>query len=162
MSHENEPVVQPLKVVTKSLAATLVLLHLLSTKRNSTFWTTCCCCGLSLHSSLDLTGHGEKSLFDIGGSFGWRLKELNTKAIGKFLALLRRYNSLPGKIGFISDKEFVYILSCISVNFVQPLFYIVERFLISNIVDDDNAMGTSIIGRSDSSETLLTGSVPNL
>jgi hypothetical protein len=45
---------------------------------------------------------------------------------------------------------------------VQPLLYVVEGFVISDIVHDNNAVGTAVVGRCNGTETLLSGRVPNL
>jgi hypothetical protein len=145
-----------------SLAATLVLLHLLAAKGESALWSTSCRCRLSLHSSLDLTGHGEESLLNVSGSLRRSFKEFDSKTVGKFLALFGGHNTFPGQIRFISHQKLVDVLGCISIDLVQPLFYIVEGFLISDVVHNDNTVGTTIVRRGDSSEALLSGCIPNL
>ena len=83
------------------LAATRILLNLLATKgdtrlggRRGT--------GLILHSSLDLTRHGQECLFDIGRGLCGGFQKLNTKAVGKLLTLLGRYHALPLEIALIT------------------------------------------------------------
>lgn len=67
---------------------------------------------------------------------------------------------LVSKITFVAYKEFVYIITSIAVNFLQPLFHVVKRLLISAIVHHNNAMGSSVVTRSNSTESLLAGCVP--
>lgn len=45
---------------------------------------------------------------------------------------------------------------------MKPLLYIVERLLVSHVIDDNNTVRSTIIRRSDGSETLLTGGIPDL
>lgn len=42
-------------------------------------------CSLRTHALLDLTGHGQEGLFDIGSILSRRLKERDAKAVGEFL-----------------------------------------------------------------------------
>lgn len=127
------------------LATTLVLLYLLSSKRESTLWSTSRRCGLSLHSGFDLTSHGEESLFNVGRSLRRSFKEFDSKAVGKFLALFSGHNTFPGQIGFISHQKLVHVLRRIAIDLVQPLLYIVERFLIRDVVNNDDSVGTAIV-----------------
>lgn len=41
--------------------------------------------GRSAHSLLDLSGHGQESLLDVGSALGGGLKEGDSKAVGEFL-----------------------------------------------------------------------------
>ena len=45
---------------------------------------------------------------------------------------------------------------------MHPLFDIVEGLFVSNIVDNDDALGSSIVAWSQSSESFLSSSVPDL
>ena len=45
---------------------------------------------------------------------------------------------------------------------LQPLFHIIERLLISDVVDNNDTVGASVIAGGDGSEPLLASSVPNL
>ena len=87
----------------------------------------------------------QKCLLNISGGLGRSLKELDSKTIRKLLTLLRRDDTFGGQIGFVTYKEFVDILACISVNFVEPLLYIVEGFVIGNIVDDNDSMCATVV-----------------
>ena len=46
--------------------------------------------------------------------------------------------------------------------YLQPLFDIVEWFLISDIINNNDTMCSSVVGWSDRSEPLLSSCVPNL
>jgi len=45
---------------------------------------------------------------------------------------------------------------------VEPLFDIVEGLIVRHIVDNDDTMGSSVVGRSDGTETLLSSGIPDL
>jgi hypothetical protein len=119
-------------------------------------------CRLRLHSGFDLRGHGKKCLFHIGASLGRRFEELNAKRISEFLALFGADNALRRQIGLISNQQFVDILRSISVNFMQPLFDIVEGLSVGDVIYDDDAVSAAIIGGRNRSKALLSGSIPNL
>lgn len=45
---------------------------------------------------------------------------------------------------------------------MKPLLYIVERFCVCDIIDDDNTVSAAVVTAGDSAESLLTSCVPNL
>lgn len=63
-------------------------------------------------------------------------------------------------IRFVANKQLVNTFSGISVNFLQPLFYVVEWVHVGDIVNNADSMCTAIIRRRNCPEALLTGSVP--
>lgn len=88
----------------ENLAASLVWLDLLAPQRNATLSTLCTSSGrLSLHASLDLTGHGKERLFDIGRSLGRSFKKFNSEAVSKFFTLLSGNNALARQIGLVTN-----------------------------------------------------------
>lgn len=124
-------------------------------------------CGLVVdggraHPFLDLSCHGQEGLLDIGGTLSGRLKERDSKAVSEFLSHSVLHHLLVFHITLVADKEFVDSLGGVAVNFLQPLLDVVERVHICHIVDDTDAMGTTIVGRGDCSESFLAGSIPDL
>jgi len=117
---------------------------------------------LRLHSGLDLTGHGEKGLFHVFRRLGGSFQKLDPERIGKLLALLRRHDTLGGQIGLVADQQLVDVFRGVPVNFVEPLFDIVEGFHVGDIVNHDNAMSSAVVRRRNGSEALLARRVPNL
>ena len=101
-------------------------------------------------------------MFDIGRGLCRSFEEFNAKAVSKLLSLFSGDYTLSGQIGLVTHEELVDILRSISVNFMQPLFHIVERLLVSDVVNDNDSMGTTVIRRSNGTETLLSGSIPDL
>jgi hypothetical protein len=45
---------------------------------------------------------------------------------------------------------------------MEPLLDIVEGFIVSHVIDNDDAMSSSVVGRGDGAETLLPRSIPDL
>lgn len=67
---------------------------------------------------------------------------------------------LRGQVAFVAHQELVDVLAGVAVNLLEPLLHVVERLLVSAIVDDDDPVSTAIVRGSDGPETLLPGSVP--
>lgn len=70
------------------------------------------------------------------------------------------HDLLVRHIALVSDEELVDSLSGVSVDLLQPLLHVVERVHVGDIVDDADAVGTSVVGGGDGSETLLSCGVP--
>lgn len=70
------------------------------------------------------------------------------------------HDLLVRHIALVSDEELVDTLSGVSVDLLQPLLHVVERIHVGDIVDDADAVGTSVVGGGDGSETLLSCGVP--
>lgn len=51
-------------------------------------------------------------------------------------------------------------MASVPFDFVHPLADVVEAVSIGDIVDDDDAVGPSVVGAGESSESLLSGGVP--
>jgi hypothetical protein len=45
---------------------------------------------------------------------------------------------------------------------MEPLLDIIEGFIVSHIIDDNDTVSTSVVGRGNGAETLLSSSIPNL
>ena len=142
------------------LAASTVALDFLSRKWKG--FSSLCRSGLGLHSCLNLAGHGQESLLDVGGSLGGGFEEFNAEGVGKFLALLRRNNTLARQIGLITNEKLIDVLGCVSINLVQPLFDIAEGFLVGNIIDNDNSVSAAVVRGCNGAESFLPGCVPDL
>lgn len=130
------------------------------------------------HTLLDLTGHGQESLLDVGGVLCRSLQEWNAERISKLLVSLSTHaldfvfcgkpnlgNSvlddlLVSHIALVADKKLVDTLGCVAVNLLEPLLDVVEAVHVGDIVDDANAVGAAVVGRRDGAETLLSGRVP--
>lgn len=67
---------------------------------------------------------------------------------------------LVSHIALVADEELVNALGSVAVDLLQPLLDVVERVHVGNIVDDADAVGTTVVGRCDGTEALLACSVP--
>jgi len=67
---------------------------------------------------------------------------------------------LVGHIALVTDEKLVDTLGGVTVNLLQPLLDVVERVHIGHIVDDADAVGATVVGGCDGSETFLAGGVP--
>ena len=67
---------------------------------------------------------------------------------------------LCAQVAFVANKELVNILTSVTINFLKPLFHIVERLLVSAVVHYNNAMSTTVVTGSDSSKSLLACCIP--
>jgi hypothetical protein len=146
-----------------NLAAALVGIDLLSAQRDSTLASLCT--GrrrLRLHPGLNLRGHGEKGLFNVGRRLRRSLQKLNTERVRKLLALLCADHTLGRQIGLVTHQQLVDVFSCVPINLMQPLLDIVEGFSISHVVNNDNAVGATVVRRGNGPEAFLSGRVPNL
>lgn len=54
-------------------------------------------------------------------------------------------NLLVGHIALVTNKELVHAFGGITVDFLEPLLNIVEGVHVGNIVDDADAMGTTVV-----------------
>lgn len=73
------------------------------------------------------------------------ISALNSSAIEKktamggsivfYLGCFRRHNFVSSEVTLVSNQKLVYILTSISVNFVQPLLDIVKALLICHIIN---------------------------
>lgn len=66
------------------------------------------------------------------------------------------------EIRLVADKELDYILIAIFIDFGKPVFDILERLSVSDIINKDDSMGAFVIGSGDCFESLLSGGVPDL
>jgi hypothetical protein len=64
------------------------------------------------------------------------------------------------QIRFVAHNVLFGLLVNVFVDLLQPISDIVEGCLISDIVDDDDAVGPSIVAASDGLEPILASSIP--
>jgi len=65
-------------------------------------------------------------------------------------------------VGFVAYQNFIHIVGSMLLNIPNPISYIVERRLVSNIIDEQNAHCSPVVGSCNSSETFLASSIPDL
>ena len=145
-----------------SLAAAGALVDLLALERYGLVGAAGGGAGLRLHPGLDLAGHGEEGLLDVGRGLGGGFEELDAEGVGELLALLGRDDPLGRQVGLVADEELVDILAGVAVDLVEPLLDVVEGFVVGDVVHDDDAVGAAVVRGGDGAEALLAGGVPNL
>ena len=55
-------------------------------------------------------------------------------------------NFLVFHIALVSHKQLVDAFSCVAINLLKPLFDVVEGIHVGHIVDNADAMSTTIVG----------------
>ena len=63
-------------------------------------------------------------------------------------------------IALVAYEKLVDALGGVAVDLLQPLLDVVEAVHIGDIVDDADAVGTAVVGRSDGAEPFLAGGIP--
>lgn len=109
---------------------------------------------------LDLLGHGLERVLDIGGLLGRSLDERNSHAVSKLLGDGSIHHLLIGHIALVSDEQLVDTLSGVAVNFLEPLLDVVERLLLSSIVDNNDSVCATVVRRGNGAESLLASCIP--
>lgn len=69
-------------------------------------------------------------------------------------------NLLVGHIALVADEKLVDALGGVTVNLLKPLLHVVEGVHIRDIVDNADAVGATVVGRGDGTETFLAGGIP--
>ena len=131
------------------------------------------------HALLDLAGHGQEGLLDVGCVLGRCLEEWNAEAVSEFLIKCISIKGwvdedvedahlcdvvlddlLVGHIALVTDEKLVNTLGSVAVDLLQPLLDVVERVHVGDIVDDADTVGTAVVRGCDGTEALLACSVP--
>ena len=106
------------------------------------------------HPVFDFSSHSHESLLNVCRVLGRCLEEGDAELIGKLLGRVKVYCPLRRKIALVSDEKLVDVFAGVAIDFVQPLFNVVEGFLVGNVVNDDDSVCPSVIGRCNSSKAL--------
>lgn len=69
-------------------------------------------------------------------------------------------HSLVGEITLVAHQQFVDVLAGIAVDFLEPLLHIGEGDLVCDVIDNNNAMSSTVVAASDGSEAFLASCVP--
>ena len=81
---------------------------------------------------------------------------------GHFLTLFCGHVSLVSKIGFITNQDPGNVVSSVLFHFGHPIVYVLVRFLVRDVICDDDTMSAFVVASSNCFEALLTRSIPNL
>ena len=120
-------------------------------------------CWLSLRDVvLDLTSHGCEGCLDILALLSWSLEEADAVMVGHLLALLERDSSSVLQIGLVSDQDSRDVVLRVLLDFAHPGVHGVEWVTVSDVIDDNDAVGALIVARGDGLEALLASGIPDL
>ena len=132
-------------------------------------WSTSCGCLLGSsglrsrgHIRLNLSGHHLKGLVNILALLGRGLKEADRVMICHLLALLEGDGTFVFQIALVSYKDSSDVVLSVLFNFTHPGVDSVEGVAVSNVIDNNDAVGALVITGCDRLESLLASSVPNL
>ena len=114
------------------------------------------------NSRLNFASHHDESLLDVLAVFGRGLEESDVVVLSKFLTLIGGYLSGIGHIALIADKNAGDIVRSVFLDLVHPVLDGTEALAVGDVVSHDDTVSTLIIAGSDSLETLLACSVPDL
>lgn len=103
------------------------------------------CSNLLLQLLLDSLGHLGEGVLDVGGALGGGLQEDQIERGSKLSSLVVLHLTLVNQVGLVSNQKLVDILAGITVDFLQPLLDVVEGLLVRDIVDDDDAVGSTVV-----------------
>ena len=74
-------------------------------------------------------GHGKEGLFDILCIFGTRFEKWDRQAVCKGFGRLVRHYLVVADIVLVTHEEFACAFAGIAIHFIQPVIYMIERFL---------------------------------
>lgn len=100
---------------------------------------------------LNSLSHLDETFFDASGSLGRSLQEQQVVGISELFGSLKLDLSFSNKVALVTDQQFVNVLASVTVDLQQPLLNVVECLCICNIVDDNNAVSTTVVAASNSS-----------
>lgn len=77
-------------------------------------------------------------------------------------ALFIGYLSSLGQVALVAHQKLEHFLITILVDLSEPIFDPLKRVLISNVVDDDDAVGTPIVAAGYRFKSILSSRIPYL
>jgi len=88
------------------------------------------------HPRLNLRRHRHERLLDVGGRLRRGFQKGDPGLVGKRLGRRGVDNFLGLEVGLVADEELVDGLGGVAVDLREPLFDVVEGFLVGDVVDD--------------------------
>ena len=82
--------------------------------------------------------------------------------VSHLLALLEADGSSALQISLVTDQDPSDVVLRVLLDFAHPGVHSVEGVAVSNVVDDDDTMGTLVVAGCDGLESLLASGIPNL
>lgn len=81
---------------------------------------------------------------------------------GKGLSLLGRYGAQVAQIALVADEHDDNVGVGVVAQFLEPPGDVLVGLVLADIVDEEGADSTTVVGRGDGAVTLLAGGIPNL
>lgn len=85
-----------------------------------------------------------------------------TTRTGKLLGVLCGHGSQMPQIALVTHKHDDDVLVGMVAQFLQPSVHVLKRHALADIVDEEGADSTAVVGRGDGAITFLASSIPNL
>lgn len=124
------------------------------------------------HPIFNLLGHGDESLFHISRVQGGRLQKGDPHFIRQFLQTSKPNNKnlsgcvfdhpLGSQVALVAYEELADTFAAVPLHLLQPHADIGKGLGVSDVIDDNYAMGTTIVGGGDGAKALLPSCVPDL
>lgn len=84
------------------------------------------------------------------------------KRTGKLFGVLRGHGSQMPQIALVTHEHDDNVLVGMVAQFLQPSVHVLKRHALADIVDEEGADSTAVVGRGDCAITFLASSIPNL
>ena len=109
---------------------------------------------LALHAIKDLLGHEDEAVVHVRIGLCACLNEVHLVLFCKALALHELHAALRLQIALVADEKLVYELRGEPIDFRHPIAYVLEGFVICDVVNKDDAMCSSVVTRCNRPEAL--------
>ena len=114
------------------------------------------------HESINFGEDSLESSVDTGCVQGGGFNESQIVLFRKSHGFVGFHGSQMSKIGFVSDEHHYDVGFGVVSQLLEPALDIFESTMLGNVVDQQRAHSTAVVGRSNSTVAFLTSSVPNL
>lgn len=81
---------------------------------------------------------------------------------GELLGVFRGHGSEMPQIALVTHEHDDNVLVGMVAQFLQPSVHVLKRHALADIVDEEGADSTAVVGRGDGAITFLASSIPNL
>ena len=113
-------------------------------------------------SILHRPGYAQEARLHVDVILGRALEEVDTEFPSQLCALLGAYDLLVEHVALVTHKNLVDVDVGVLLDLGYPVADGLEGPAVGNVVDEENALRASEVGRCDCAESLLSGRVPDL
>lgn len=115
-----------------------------------------------VHLLTDDVNESLEHLLDVDVVLGAGLEELKAELLRQPLAFLCSYKPVILKVTFVSNQNHLSVVPGVRLDLCCPVLHRTERVLVGDVIHEQEAHGSSVVGRSDRTVALLPCCVPNL